>query len=155
MSTIVHQPSAYDNKDSPCIDHGCKGYGLGYATAWIKVDGKRYTTTKHRKVYYEHTGDLPEVVRHTCDNPRCINPAHLVGGTHLDNMRDKVERNRQAKISYYNEANPHCILSDDECVLIRQLYVKRSREFGCAALARRFGVGPSQIWRIVNDKQRV
>ena len=20
-----------------CVDHGCKGYGLGYATAWIKL----------------------------------------------------------------------------------------------------------------------
>lgn len=27
-----------------CVDHGCKGYGLGYATAWIRLPalGKKY-----------------------------------------------------------------------------------------------------------------
>jgi hypothetical protein len=139
---------------SDCIDHGCKGYGLGYATAWLTVDGKRFTTTKHRKVFYETTGELPEVVRHTCDNPRCINPNHLVGGTHKDNMRDKVERNRQSRISYPGESNPHCKLTDEECAHIRAVYVKGSRQYGCAALAEYFGVGSSQIWRIVNGKQR-
>jgi hypothetical protein len=37
------------------------------------------------------------VVRHTCDNPLCINPDHLLIGTHNDNVQDKVNRGRQAK----------------------------------------------------------
>lgn len=44
--------------DSACIDHGCKGFGLGYATAWLVQDGHRFTTTKHRKLYYEATGGM-------------------------------------------------------------------------------------------------
>lgn len=51
----------------------------------------------HRVAYWLTTGEWPadHVVRHTCDNPPCVNPAHLLLGTHSDNTQDKMDRGRQ------------------------------------------------------------
>lgn len=50
----------------------------------------------HRLVYQECFGELPDdlVVRHKCDNPRCINPEHLESGTPRENYMDAVRRGR-------------------------------------------------------------
>lgn len=141
-------------KIADCIDHGCVGMGLGYATAWLTEDGKRYTTTKHRVVFYNTHGYLPEVVMHTCDNARCINPEHLVAGTHKSNSADKFAKGRQGDARNFGEGNGRAILTDAECDFIRKLYVKGSRETGCPALARKYKCGTSQIHRIVSGHQR-
>lgn len=33
-------------------------------------------------------------VRHTCDTPGCFRPSHLIPGTNLENVADRVERGR-------------------------------------------------------------
>ena len=136
---------------SDCIDHGCKGYGLGYATAWVWYGGRNRPTTKHRRVHFEATGEWPEVVRHTCDNPRCINPMHLLSGTYVDNMRDCTERGRQGDRRNFSTANGRFVLTDAQVQEIRQRYVRGNG----MALAREFGVGRTQIGRIIQGAQRV
>jgi len=36
-----------------------------------------------------------KVVRHTCDNPSCVNPDHLVIGTQKENIQDALRRRRK------------------------------------------------------------
>lgn len=134
----------------PCIDHGAKGYGLGYATSWITYEGRHFTTTRHRKVHYEATGEWPEVVEHLCNNARCINPEHLRAGTHKSNSEYKHKSGRAKVLVRQGAANGRAIVSDADCESIRALYVRGSRNFGSTALARRFGIGTSQVFRILN-----
>lgn len=79
---------------------------------WAKVDrsgdcwlwmGKRivkYGYFNHRRAHrvaWELThGDIPKglYVLHSCDNPPCVNPAHLRLGTQFDNMADMHDRGR-------------------------------------------------------------
>lgn len=50
----------------------------------------------HRAAWESAHGPISSglVVRHTCDNPRCINLEHLLLGTVADNQRDMAERGR-------------------------------------------------------------
>lgn len=48
----------------------------------------------HRAVFLRTHGYLPEVVMHACDNPRCINPDHLLPGTQSMNIKDAYDKGR-------------------------------------------------------------
>ena len=81
-----------------CIDHGRRSK-VGYAHANDSATRARWGKPMqlHRLAFHDRHGYLPEVVRHSCDNPRCVNPDHLEGGTQLDNIADRVARGRSAK----------------------------------------------------------
>lgn len=54
------------------------------------------------------------VVRHTCDNPRCCNPSHLVVGSQEENIADRVERERGAR----GTGNGRAVLSEADVLSI-------------------------------------
>lgn len=37
------------------------------------------------------------IIMHTCDNPPCVNPYHLITGTQLDNIKDRSRKGRSAR----------------------------------------------------------
>jgi len=66
------------------------GYGI------ITIAG--HNILAHRAMHAFNAGDAaPEVVMHTCDNPRCCNPRHLRNGTHQENMDDMHMKGRWNK----------------------------------------------------------
>ena len=93
------------------------------------------------------------VVRHTCDNPRCINPKHLLLGTVQDNIDDMVARGRNRGAS--GERNSMAKLTDEQVRVIRSMYVRNSKTHGTVALSKLFGVSQTGISSIVRGVTRV
>jgi hypothetical protein len=88
------------------------GYGQ------IRVNGK--TLQAHRVAYELATGASPGHldVCHSCDNRRCVNPAHLWLGTHRDNNTDRHTKKRSRGGSLRGEANPMARLTTKQAIEI-------------------------------------
>jgi hypothetical protein len=73
----------------------CTAQGYGQ---FVSADGS--IVGAHRYCYEITKGPIPEGLKvlHTCDVRACVRPDHLYAGTHEDNMRDVVERQRHARI---------------------------------------------------------
>jgi len=85
-------------------------------------------------------------VRHSCDNPPCCNPNHLIIGTHKENMQDMVDRRRFAILG--GETNGNSILDLIKVEEIRQKYLNNG--ISQRKLAREYGVSQGTIWQVVN-----
>lgn len=73
----------------------------GYGRFW---DGEN-AVKAHRYSFFLHYGFYPPVVMHTCDNPPCVNPGHLVEGTQALNVQDMVAKGRHVEP---NSSKTHC-----------------------------------------------
>lgn len=137
-----------------CIDHRREKSLAPNGYALVARPGTRSRCVGlHRLVYAAALGvSLQEidgvVVRHTCDNPRCINPKHLIGGTLADNNRDRAERGRSAKAVPSRQ-----VFDAEQVAAIRARYVPgkpgRPSPNGVTALAREYGVDVKVIYRVV------
>ncbi len=84
-------------------------------------------------------------VRHTCDNPPCCNPKHLLPGTHADNMRDKKVRNRLPDQT--GDRAPNRKLTAEQ---VRE--IKASGWTSTAYLADKFGVSKLAVTDVMKGK---
>lgn len=100
----------------------------------------------HRFSHELHVGPIPSgmCVLHRCDNPPCVNPAHLFLGTRVDNNLDREEKGRGG--DHKGRRNGRAKLTEDQVREVRERYCCPCPGHGNAtALAREFGVTPSAI----------
>lgn len=67
----------------------------GYGKFMVGGKGHQVTWPAHRWAYKQHHGTLPDLLRHTCDNTRCVRVDHLVPGDQYDNVHDALDRRRR------------------------------------------------------------
>ena len=116
------------------------GYGL------IHVDGKVRRATHVAVELDGRAVSEGQVVRHSCDNPPCVNPRHLRVGTQRDNVNDAMARGRAQRGS----TNGCAVLDEDQVAQIRMLRSVDTTPY--RDLADQFGVSVSTIARVVTGQ---
>lgn len=62
-----------------------RGYGSNIN---VCINGQTKSIRPHRLSYFIKHGQVPQLVRHLCNNKRCVNPDHLIDGSHKQNRDD-------------------------------------------------------------------
>jgi HNH endonuclease len=127
------------------VDSGC--------WEWISANDGHYgliycnnkNNKAHRVSYEAFVGPIPKGLHilHSCDNPLCINPAHLRPGTAKENMADRDRRGRR---DVRGEQIGTSKLTADDVIEIRK------STLGLKELGEKYGVDPSNIWAIRTGK---
>lgn len=124
------------------LENGCLNYTItkpiAFGYRYICVEGEAWYV--HRLVFFVEHGYLPPVVRHSCDLPTCVEPLHLVAGTHTSNVADKVAKKRHG----FGEKHYRSKLTQEQVIEIR------SATGTYAELGRKYGISRGGIYNIKN-----
>lgn len=136
---------------TPCGDDECwvwqgRAYSNGYGAITVSSRGHLLA---HRVSYELHKGPIPDkqMICHKCDNPPCVNPAHLFAGTALENMQDMERKGRRARVGSLGENHPRHKVSESDVLEIRALWMQGIPQ---TEIAKRFGIVKQQVNNIVH-----
>lgn len=132
------------NEDTGCWE--CVSHILSDGAKYPSLYREGRRRDAHRYIYELRHGAINNsklLVRHTCDNRHCINPKHLILGTHKDNTQDAVKRGRMTKGVRSHFAK----LTEDD---VRQ--IRAAKGISQAQLARDYHINQPTIWYIIHRK---
>lgn len=141
--SVIHRFWKYTIKKS---DEECWEWtGSVHPSGHGQMSSKRGETPfkAHRVSFLIHKGSIPDGlnINHHCDNPSCVNPAHLYAGTQQQNMKDVCRRHR----------NPNCSLTQDQVKEIKDKLVHR--KYGdITAIAKEYGISFDVVYDIARKR---
>jgi hypothetical protein len=126
--------------EAECWEWKGRSNHAGYGT----LTWSRKSLLAHRVAFLLTHGPFPQelLILHSCDNRPCCNPRHLRVGTHQDNAKDMVERDRQSKC----EHRPNAKLTND---LVPKIFDARDEGLSHSQIGRKFGISTSQVTRVL------
>lgn len=166
------------NKES---GHWCNGIQCWFWIAGHLTKGYGYFSNGKRQIgahvfaYELEIGPVPKdmFVLHRCDNPQCVNPAHLFAGSAKQNMRDMMEKGRDdfpfstrpelipRGDDHYTRRHPERVRRGEQLthtkLTTQQVEEIRARDEAGEKgymLATEYGVSKAQISRIINYHNR-
>lgn len=121
---------------------GCKKRKGGYGSFSVRPG---HIVMPHRYAYELWVGPIPDGLKllHSCDNPACVNPAHLRPGTQAENIADAVAKDRHGR----GERHARAKLTDEKVREIRHLFKQARTQ---VSLAAQFGVSRRAIRCVID-----
>ena len=114
----------------------------GYCLIQVGGKGSKHILA-HRLSYTIHHGAIPDgmVIMHSCDNPGCVNPAHLKAGTQSENIIEAFNKGRKVCIPplHFGEKHWSAKLNEE---LVRYIRVSDKTP---TMLSKELGVGRQSI----------
>lgn len=109
-----------------------------YRRAWELVNGEPIPAHLH--------------ACHHCDNPNCVNPAHIFLGTTRDNLRDAAAKGRTRNGVRFGMDHHKVTVADERVAEARRMYA--GGRFTQDEIAAHFGVAQSTVSRWVLGQVR-
>lgn len=115
-------------------------YGrLTYGGRWVSAHRLAWQLTNRT--------DVPAgmVIRHSCDNPPCVNPGHLMPGTPKENSRDMRMRGRTGYTGLKGSLNHQAKITSFDVASLRS---DRGDGLSWSALGRKYGISKAHARRV-------